>query len=187
MNTSEQQPGIRITITFNVNTDQGREQRQEHLIFGLFDLWKIAEIIRFGGPDSARAFAVFAVIVAKMDPAVEYPFPTPGEHAKLAGAIDLLWEMCRRQWEEKEDRVLDFTYELLRRQYIGRELAAFFASATLGKHYTTDAWRVKLDRWTERQDPKLPKVGMPRGRPAQHPQTKARKKKARGRPQPEHS
>ncbi len=59
-----------------------------------------------------------------------------------------------------EEDVLRFTYVLLRYKRITREQAAAIATDLLGKQelINKDAWRFKVDRWADRQNPKLPPV-----------------------------
>ncbi len=61
---------------------------------------------------------------------------------------------------EKEDDVLRFSYVLLRKRRITRAEAASIATRLLGREepINVDAWRSRVDRWAERQKPKLPPV-----------------------------
>ncbi len=62
--------------------------------------------------------------------------------------------------KQKEELVVSFCYTLLRAKIISRTKAADIAAALLtpGQSINVDAWRSKVDRWADRQNPKLPPV-----------------------------
>ncbi len=62
--------------------------------------------------------------------------------------------------KQHEQLVIGFCYTLLRARVISRPKAAEIATALLNpeKPINVDAWRLKVDRWADRQNPKLPPV-----------------------------
>ena len=78
-------------------------------------------------------------------------------------ALDLSEKSLLETLEDppEEEPVIGFTYRLLRARMLTRAQAAGFASALLRKkveEVSPDAWRVKVDRWAERN--KQPPVGI---------------------------
>jgi len=87
--------------------------------------------------------------------------------------------------DTREQLTLSFCYSLLRDKAITRPKAAVIATALLKKEpdITPDAWRLKLDRWIERENqrpdvqPKLASIDLPRGRPPSKKQSRKKKKR----------
>jgi len=153
---------LRFQLNYTEQTESGTKRYAEHFRLHLFSAWEIADAVQKMGGHQALEFARFAVTIARLTPTIEQPMPSPEEEQRLTQAINGLMLMFTRQWDTLEDRVIDFTYQWMRRKAMTREMAAFFASKQLG-FITTDAWRKKVDRWAKSNG--YPALGQTKRRP----------------------
>ncbi len=63
---------------------------------------------------------------------------------------------AKEHFKDDEDLLLRATYTMLKNGFMSRSEAVDFANQMLGKNFTTDAWRKRVDRWAEHEG--LPKV-----------------------------
>ena len=119
------------------------------------EFWDAYEAITRAGIDGALRLAAATSWLLTNG---EHPL-TQDEAQRLRNFFDRI-EDIGKQWTSREEFVLGFTYEQLHAKKITREQAAKLASRVLKKPYTTDAFRVKLDRWAEHPSRRLPKVGI---------------------------
>ena len=125
--------------------------------------WDVVEVIQEIGYQRALTFANFATVVANIGHS-DTPYPYGDETIKVQVAIGMLSRMFGQRLDSLEDRVLAFTYQLLRIGLMSRKTAADFAAVKLkkGKVDTTwpEAYRKRVDRWAVSHH--LPQVGKSR-------------------------
>ncbi len=151
---------LKATFSFSWSDQpEGEVKYREDVNLDVFSLWEIARNVQELGPERAKGFAEFMVLIAHLHPDVDNPAMSPTQRAKVLSVIQTLTGLFSRKWESSdlESQVIDFTYQLMRKKMMSRTLAAQFASIKLRKHYTPDAWRLKVDRWAKNVA-KLPKV-----------------------------
>ena len=109
------------------------------------------------GYNNAVSFLNFVTTMSRTLREMEAPNP----HLSLIAILGLL--EARRSpvdidRQQREQLALSFTYTLLHQQAISRAEAATIAAALLQERISTDAWRVKIDRWATRNG--YPAVGI---------------------------
>ena len=77
-------------------------------------------------------------------------------YIKAVAALTQKWAPAHISEETPEERALVVTYSLLRSKAVSHEHAANIASTMLGKTYSAEAWRKKLERWAQKHE--LPKI-----------------------------
>ncbi len=152
-----------INLTFNYSTGDHDETIPYTVRLPLFAAWDVVEVIQELGYERALTFANFVVIVANAGHS-ETPYPNGEELTKLRITISFLGGMFGQRLDSLEDRVLAFTYQLLRHGAMNRKGAADFAAVKLRKGNVdsswVEAWRKRVDRWALSHN--LPQVGKPR-------------------------
>ncbi len=81
---------------------------------------------------------------------------TKDEKDRMGSLLYRLRDVIQAKFKNDEDAVIEATYVGLRNNACTRAEAALFASAMLGRNFSSDAWRKKVDRWVAQQG--LPKV-----------------------------
>lgn len=156
----EERPCISLTFNYGpLDRDEGVPYRVR---LPLDVAWDVVEVIQVIGYERALTFANFAIIVANAGH-TDVPPPHGDELLKLRIAIGYLGGVFGQGLISFEDRVLAFTYQMLRHRAMDRKLAAKFASSKLRKHVDSGTWQKRVDRWARRHN--LPKVGLRRRPP----------------------
>ena len=149
MSDDDRQFWARLTYGFPAPLEDGQTHTHElSLRIPLDVAWRLSDAIhRLESVELAIQLGMFAFAAARVDPSIDDPRPSDIHTQKITTAITFLASLLPQHWNTPRDRALEFTYQLLRRKFLTREEAARFASTVLGKHYSTDAWRLAVDRW----------------------------------------
>jgi hypothetical protein len=122
--------------------------------------WSIYEVMNISGFERSYHFARSVNTFAYIGERDKYKLINDEVLLQMWESFADRFDVRTHPWEEHLDRVVHFTYVLLREKQINRSQAAEIASLLLEKPISTEAWRKRVDRWVEKHQ--LPKVGLPR-------------------------
>jgi hypothetical protein len=134
----------------------GVEWDQGEIELPLDDCWTIYEVMQIIGFERSYHFARTVNTLAYIGDREEYKLLGDEPLLQIWKSFDDRFGVSTHPWEEHLDRVVHFTYVLLREKRINREQAAKIASLLLEKPPSTEAWRKRVDRWVTEHN--LPKV-----------------------------
>ncbi len=112
--------------------------------------WDVYEAVTRAGVDRASDLAYMVGWVLKGGQ------PLSEEESKFLTRLIEAIKDSGAQWDSKEEFVLYLLYQELHEKRITRKQAARAASRMLKKTYTTDAWRMAVDRYAKNKG--LPRV-----------------------------
>ncbi len=131
---------------------QGRDHTgQRHRPFmrvPIDDFYDITQIFRTIGVGNVQRLIAFVDSIRIL---------LAGAHiTNIQDALQGFWQIMESmadagvdEEETNEDRVLAFTYSLLRTKLMTHAQAAAWASRQLGQDITANAWRKRVDRWAK--------------------------------------
>jgi hypothetical protein len=131
----------------------------DRIFVNAVDAFNLYDLARHIGNDQAyQVFRLGAI-------ATKRPWPEQDEQELYQAFETILRETESRikDLPDSEDNVLWYSYEMLDQKKLTRERAAKIASGMLGKTFTTEAWRKRVDRWAEAQG--HPPLGQTKRRP----------------------
>jgi hypothetical protein len=147
------------TLTLSYQREDGKEGK---ITLNLLAMWVVVEAIRRLRVEGASQFASFVTLINWEISGDTLHTQPPEESAELfAATVHNFTRIFERfstfaapyedPYKKQSNRILWFTYHLLRNKQIGWDGAALFASSVLGQDITPTAWRLRVGRWAEKQ------------------------------------
>jgi hypothetical protein len=163
--------GMRVRgLRYVFSSEPGGGKKEEFTIkIPIGYAWSLIKVIRRLGLDDAIGVAAAGAEIysgLKNEP-FTYGYILLHNSVELAIRtifLELEDQANRERWERDEDPILSYCYHQLRAKEMTREEAANRASLLLQEKLSSNAWRMRVDRWAADKRRNLPKIGQTKRR-----------------------